>query len=630
MKRLLILLLIAMIVPWQLAVATHAQTGAVISVSPLSVQPAGTLTIQGSGFVPRFQYTLSINTPSPVAATVTADANGQFITSVTIPGSTPPGAYSVSASNGAQTTFQVSAVQLYLSANPVPAGTSVTVNGSAFAPGSTVTVHTTVTVTGGTTQSVDATVSVSSSGTFSANLAIPGNSVGGTYTVSVYQVGTTTSIAQVSLTVTSPTAIALNPSSVSGGTDTAIGVTGTQFGQNEYVLVSYTANLNTGSTVAEQVTAQTDASGNFAVYTLPVPAAIVAGTYTVTATGQSSGRVGTATLLVTTQPSLSVNPTTAPPGTTVTVSGSHFAKNTPVTISAQFPLTGATSTPTPVSPSVTTDNSGNFSLQIAIPAGAQAGVVTVTASQGFNNTKLTATTTITVGALTPTIQVSPTVSAPGSGVTVSGHGFLPGPNAPVTVTVPFIVNGATQSVKQSVDADTTGSFSTSLTVPANALAGASTVTATQASSGATASGTLTVTGRVVTATPALTSTPTPSPTPTNTPVVSLVQPTPKPAIPPLRFRAVSLQHAAVRLLASNRVDARVNRAKKLTIQVTIAFPSGASRQYRGRTSAGGTWSKVFTVPANATSVYSNRAYAMLQVWDGKASAKTFQSFRIMP
>lgn len=634
MKRLLIFLLAVAVMPWPLTASVHAD--ATLTASPSSVQPTGRLTVQGSGYGPRLQYTLTVNTPTPLTLNVVADVNGNIVGTFIIPGSTPPGAYAVSVYLGnqfiAQATFQVSAVQIYVSPNPVPAGSTVTVSGTGFFPGSSVTVHTTVTTSGGPTQSLDAVTTVTTGGTFTASFTVPGNTVGGNYTIHVLQTGTTTDIAQAGLTVTSPTSITLNPSTITGGTDTAIGVTGSQFGATEYVVVSYVANLNSGSSVSEQVTTTTDGSGNFTIYTLPVPAAIVAGTYTVTVTGSTTGRTASATLTVTTQPVLTVSPAIAAPGTSVTLNGSHFAKGVAAAITVQFAMTGATSTPGAATASVTPDATGNFSVQITVPAGAQPGAVSIVATQKLGTATLTASTSLTIGSLSPALAVSPSSSAAGTAVTVSGQGFLPGPNAPVVVTVAFAIPGATQAVTQTVDVDSTGKFTTSLPIPANALPGTAILTARQSASGVSATTPLTVTSAAATSTPKPTSTSTPTPTPTATSVREPATATPTPAKPhtaAVRFKSAYLLYAAVHLRGTNRVSAQANLSRRLTIQVAIVFPSGAHRDYRERTDASGRWVKTFSVPTNAMSRYSDRAYIMLQIWNGKSTAKTFLSFTVM-
>ena len=77
------------------------------TITPGSVQPGGTVTVTGQGCSPGAEVTITLTEGDTSAAkaagdviattTVTADEDGRFNTTITVPAGTPPGVYSVDA-----------------------------------------------------------------------------------------------------------------------------------------------------------------------------------------------------------------------------------------------------------------------------------------------------------------------------------------------------------------------------------------------------------------------------------------------------------------------------------------------------------------------------------------------------
>src|SRR3989441_10038228 len=113
---------------------------------------------------------------------------------------------------------------------------------------------------------------------------------------------------------------------------------------------------------------------------------------------------------------ISLNPTSGPAGTTVTVTGSNFATSTTITISYD----GAAITTNPAT--VTSTSTGGFTETITIPSTSTAGPTTSNAKTAASNIA-SATFTVTTAPL-PTISLNPTSGPAGTSVTVTGSNFV--------------------------------------------------------------------------------------------------------------------------------------------------------------------------------------------------------------
>src|SRR5207245_8619241 len=112
---------------------------------------------------------------------------------------------------------------------------------------------------------------------------------------------------------------------------------------------------------------------------------------------------------------ISLNPSSGPAGTTVTVTGINFKGNTAITTTYD----GVAITTNPAT--VTSTSTGGFTESITIPSTSTAGSHTVSAKSSGSNLA-SATFTVTTAPL-PTISLNPTSGPTGTSVTVTGSNF---------------------------------------------------------------------------------------------------------------------------------------------------------------------------------------------------------------
>jgi len=134
--------------------------------------------------------------------------------------------------------------------------------------------------------------------------------------------------------------ITLYPGTQTAGAMSGVTVTGGGFQGSESISVSYVASRPDGSTVVEQRTGTAFPNGTFVIPNLPVPADVGAGSYQVTAVGQSSGKSASASLTVVPAP-------TATPTNTLLPNSTATPTNTLVPTATVTPTAALTSTPTP-------------------------------------------------------------------------------------------------------------------------------------------------------------------------------------------------------------------------------------------------------------------------------------------
>jgi hypothetical protein len=577
----------------------------ITSLLPNPAAPGSTVTLSGIDFPVGTTVTAIVTcNPGSTQVTGTVDSTGQLSLSFQVPSSAMNGTCQVQVQEGGVTltsaSLQVQATAtITLNSSTVPAGGSVTVSGTGLLPSTDVTAQVTVTLTGGGTQNVSQVSVTDGSGNVSLTLSIPGNALPGSYAVGVYQNGSTTASATATLTVTQAATIQLVPSTQVPGTGSTVAVTGTGFGANETVTVGYLATLTTGGQQQISVTGQSDSSGTISV-SLPVPVTVAGNmTYTVTAAGQTSGLTATAELIVSLNPQLSATPSTVTNGGTVSISGEQFPPSATGSLTAQIPLTnGGTQ---PISQTIQVASDGTFTAQVAIPANASSSSVTFSASAvaPTSGQTYTASTTVTIIGVPASISLSSASAVPGEQLTATGAGFALGPGALITLVETFDTNIGQQSQTQTIDASSSGTFTTVFMVPAIAISGTATITATQVSSGDTASTTLAI--EAPTPTPTSTPTSTPTATPTATPIPATPTSTSVPSVPVhLKIKSASLWYRIVRAGTFNHVEIRTNKKMRLPVIMRVTYPEGITRVYTGFTDIRGIWTKTFPVPANAT------------------------------
>ena len=222
-------------------------------------------------------------------------------------------------------------------------------------------------------------------------------------------------------------------------------------------------------------TVQTDTSGNLPTISFTVPS-IAAGVHTVTAT-DTSGDVATATFSLLAK--ISITPTTGTVGTQITVTGSGFVLNGPVSI---YWDAGAS----PIA-STTSSSTGTISIAFNAPASA-AGTHTIKVADTSNNS---ATAQFSTSAK---IVLSPATGSYNGKITITFSGFT----ANSTVTSTQIISGSTAynlaTTPTTVQTDANGSATATFAVP-DVPNGSWTVQSTDSGS-ASAQATLSVTATI--------------------------------------------------------------------------------------------------------------------------------------
>ncbi|MBN9612719.1 MAG: cell wall-binding repeat-containing protein, partial [Actinobacteria bacterium] len=184
-----------------------------------------------------------------------------------------------------------------------------------------------------------------------------------------------------------------------------------------------------------------------------VPANRPSGQVTFTAPG-TSGRPAAAKATVQRTPKITVTPSPAHPGDTITIKGTGFEPGENVTV------TGPGSDCTRA---VQADGNGDFTFTCTIPATQPPGNVPVTGTGDGGGTD-TVTLPVTNPTGGPSITAKPSPAQPGELVTIAGTGFTPGE------TVALVWPGDCMPGKTLV-ASGSGTFSAYCRVPANAANG---------------------------------------------------------------------------------------------------------------------------------------------------------------
>lgn len=341
------------------------------------VPPGGTVHVTGHGFVAQTPVKVSVTAATSSGATatrtvsVTSDGTGRFQTSLTLPTTTRPGRYQVTAVDSAGSIRASGEVAVALSptlslskASVLPGGT-VTVTGAGFTAGIPVTVSATFPLYGGGNRTVTATTTTSRGGAFSAKLTVPAQAASGSVTIVART--SARAIQQHLLVRPLAPAISASPAVLLPGTATVIHGTGYLPGST--IHVSIPVKLLSGASSTLTAVAVTNGQGAFSVK-VSVPANVQGGTYTATARGSLSGRSARATLGVTKlAPSIVVAPSALAPGAQTTVTGFGFAAGSTITLSISGRALGT----------ATTDATGHFSVQVTVPQDMPSGTTTLTA-----------------------------------------------------------------------------------------------------------------------------------------------------------------------------------------------------------------------------------------------------------
>jgi hypothetical protein len=405
-----------------------------ITLSKTSGDIGSSLTITGYGFgSSETGITITFNSLQ-VGSAVKASTLGYFSTTITIPTLTA-GTYTLTArgdsnnSDSSNFTINVNA-KISISKTSGPAGTSVTVSGTGFAPNES---GVTVTLGG---KVVGTPTSANSTGGWSITFTTT-NMAGGSYNIDAYGNSTLTSqVSDLSFRV-DPT-VTLSPTS--GAAGATISVDGNGFYANESVTISYdSTDIQTG------IKADSDGSWS-GKFTVPTGSS---GTHKVYARGTTTVKTPTAGIEFKLGASLSINKTSGEAGTIVTVTGAGFAaKETNIVIifdgSTKTEITGNAS------------DAGSWTSNYTIPA--TFGGEHKIDAEG-KTTKADSIPEVYFTVL-PEISIDKTEGTPGTPVTVSAHGFTPKETG-ITITY----DGKPLGGK--IIADASGAWKTTVVIPAS-------------------------------------------------------------------------------------------------------------------------------------------------------------------
>jgi hypothetical protein len=332
-----------------------------------------------------------------------------------------------------------------LSPNSGPSGQLITVSGQGFAANSQL-----IATFDGLQVPFSVTTDGSGNIPSGVTLTVPQGSTSGIKTVSI--IDSKFNYASANFTVT-PSNITISPQI--GPVGTSVVVTGSNFVSNSNITLNFDGNSMT--TNPSTVTA--NATGYFSATFSTTSDSV--GVKQVWAT--DGFNYPSANFTVT--PSITLNPTNGPIGSTVNVTGFGFATFNPVTI------TFGGSTVLTIPANNTTDNFGFFNVSFIIPTGQTSGGKTVNVADASLNSAIS---TFTV---TPSISLNPTSGNAGSTVTVSGSGFA----ASKQITATYA--GSSITLSGITNTNSTGSFfGATFTVPTSTAGGTQSVVIRDASS----------------------------------------------------------------------------------------------------------------------------------------------------
>jgi hypothetical protein len=385
--------------------------------------------------------------------------SGSFSTLVTVP-TLPGGIYNVRATDGVNTAAAVLFTitpAITPSPNTGPAGATITVTGAGFAANTPYDIWYDTDGTAGQVGAGDtklADVTTGPDGTFTASVTIP---VGAT-TDLVMVIGdgqTGAPLASATFTVIPP---GISPSPPSGPPGTSVTIAGSGFTPGASGVVWFDTDGDSVVDAGEpSITVTANAAGEFTA-TLTIPT-VAGGSYNIRADVPSGGTVEASAPFTVILPTITLNPTSGPPGTSISVSGANFLAAASGFV--WFDTDGDFIVdPGEPSVAVTTDAAGAFTATLTVP----------TVASGIYNVRADIPSGGAVEAYAPftvtsVITLSLTSGSPGTSVTVTGSGFA----ASTIYRVYFDIDGdSVWDSGEPYDDETStavGTFTATLTVP---------------------------------------------------------------------------------------------------------------------------------------------------------------------
>jgi hypothetical protein len=384
-----------------------------------------------------------------------------------------------------------STAAIHLNRASAAAGDAVSVTGTSFTPGATVTVSMQVYVNG-SAHNVTVNTIAAPDGKIAARLQVPAGTTPGSYRITA-TAGQDVSASQ-HLAVL-PTLVinrySTQPATVPVSPGHYMYVKGSGYPQGHSVRIAITFPLSGGGST-QLVRTPTVYQGGWFETAIQVPQSAAQITLKLAVTYAPNPSKGfQKTAYVSIVPYAALQAGANPSSLAITApkpfyaQGSGFAANEDVQLSVTFPLYNGTSVT--VTKTVATDASGNFNATlIRMPTDTKQTTVTLSASGSSSKKQATVNASVVYR---PYLTLSSKTVRPGGSVTVSGYGYAP------NSTVQFVLataNGVqTATLNEAATTDASGHFSTTVTVPADFSAGSYTLTAKGAVTGATASTALT-------------------------------------------------------------------------------------------------------------------------------------------
>ena len=363
-----------------------------LAIGPTTVAPSAPVTLTGTNFAAGQPVTLTFGqgqtTAVLISGTVTADSTGTFTTTATVPSAAISGTATISATDGAGDSAAAGlsvarlAPSVVVSPTSVAPSAPVTLTGTNFAAGQPIT----LTFGQGITASVlvSASVTVNATGAFTATAAIPSAAISGTATISATDGAGDRAAAGFSVVRLAPS-VAVSPTDVTRASPVTL--TGANFAAHQPVTVTFSQGLTNAALVTGTVT--TDSAGVFTA-TIRLPSSAITGTATISATDRAGESAATVLDIAGgADPAVIVAPTSVEAGASVTMTGTDFAVEQPVTLTFAGRASSSETVTTTLAPktgTVATDDMGTFTATVTIPSAAITGTATIEAMDGAGNT----------------------------------------------------------------------------------------------------------------------------------------------------------------------------------------------------------------------------------------------------
>ena len=430
--------------------AFHAQaSGAKITVSPQSGAYSNQKSIQvsGSNFGATETVKIYWNYSGPGTGTLetspTTSATGTFSAHFPMP-LVPTGTYTVAAvgqTSGLVATGTTRILpEMYMSPRAAGAGTLAYFFGFAFGSGENVKIYWNYTGPG-TGQLLTSVNADTTGGSFKVTAKIPTNATTGT--IPVGAVGQTSNTSASFGFIYYPPLFTLAP--LSGSAGTVLTVSGYGFTAFEKVNVFW----NNSTTAA--ASASTNANGYIAPLAFTIPAGVAPGNYAVKAVGVKSQTVITNTFKVL-APGTTLNNTRGPVGSRLAVSGVGYKPGEQVNILWNYTGPGTGS----VVATASAGNSGIVNASFLIPANTPGNYTVAlvgTSSQAVSSHVFT---------INNSVAVDPTITSPGTNITISGTGYQASETVQIYLDTPSGNPLATTEADSSGNISTSASLSTSI------------------------------------------------------------------------------------------------------------------------------------------------------------------------